>query len=459
MSRFESDTESESAEGESVQVSAMLRDFVSSLDEDTCRALQKAVHDRLAGGTQNASATEWLGPEFKSSRLEEIFQTLEEVEPVVKASNMAHAMRLAGLDPTASEVCKVLENIGKLEILNLDSFTQVMQEVIEERYKKNEARKLLRSCRSVDPEKSGLLPQETLVQLMHAQGITFSDELQDILNDVPSNSQGFNYEVLISLLFTKVDDDMFESKQNEQNVEAEKLKEVRPSLNFVLKEGAVVHPEEGKVLVRAMATGVLEWYNPDTKTLLGSMPVHSSDWGEFIDSGEKEWLDFLDRWPNLMGDQLQALDALRSSATGLQKLSNPARDSALYELVKLSLCPQEDSPYQVIAKATQAFLLCGHCDMLPEAAPVVPDYDLTDPMDLANFFSFANIRLLRGAFIKHLAKEKLGLPRRQEAEQASCGSQTALVTHEEVKGWAADLKAGKERQRIFAISHVWPRPD
>lgn len=43
----------------------------------------------------------------------------------------------------------------------------------------------------------------------------------------------------------------------------------------MLKEGAVVHPEEGKVLVRAMATGVLEWYNPDTKTLLGSMPVHS----------------------------------------------------------------------------------------------------------------------------------------------------------------------------------------
>lgn len=77
------------------------------------------------------------------------------------------------------------------------------------------------------------------------------------------------------------------------------------------------------------------------------------------------------------------------------------------------------------------------------AAQVVPDYDLTDPMDLANFFSFANIRLLRGAFIKHLAKEKLGLPRRQEAEQASCGSQTALAACCIELGWFCRLVGRK----------------
>ena len=68
------------------------------------------------------------------------------------------------------------------------------------------------------------------------------------------------------------------------------------------------------------------------------------------------------------------------------------------------------------------------CFLLFSVGEAPPAYDTSDPSDLAQFLEFADIRLVRGAFIHELAASQGSMPRRQEAERASCqGSQTALV--------------------------------
>ena len=80
------------------------------------------------------------------------------------------------------------------------------------------------------------------------------------------------------------------------------------------------------------------------------------------------------------------------------------------------------------------------------------EYDLGIPQDLFDFLTDANIRLVRGAYLRHLAREKRLWPRRQEAQhetfQDEDGSvKTALVTLEEYKQ--------DQKNIIFSVSHCW----
>lgn len=84
-----------------------------------------------------------------------------------------------------------------------------------------------------------------------------------------------------------------------------------------------------------------------------------------------------------------------------------------------------------------------------------PEYNLEDPKSLAEFLTSANIRLVRGAFIQELARQPRGqLPRRQEAERASCqGSHTALVTflHHWI-GWEKGQSGLKSKVSPITVS-------
>ncbi|CAE7208126.1 Nlrc5 [Symbiodinium natans] len=94
------------------------------------------------------------------------------------------------------------------------------------------------------------------------------------------------------------------------------------------------------------------------------------------------------------------------------------------------------------------------CEAKEVEEALVPDkYDLEDKMQLAQFLEKANIRLVRVEFLQKLHREGRRLPRRQEAEYAYAGSRTALVTHEEVLGWARGEQT--EIGRIVSVSHVW----
>lgn len=44
--------------------------------------------------------------------------------------------------------------------------------------------------------------------------------------------------------------------------------------NFLLKEGLVHSKSHGKVLLRAMASGVLEWRDPKTKSVMNFMNMN-----------------------------------------------------------------------------------------------------------------------------------------------------------------------------------------
>ncbi|CAE7231324.1 NLRC3 [Symbiodinium sp. CCMP2592] len=72
-------------------------------------------------------------------------------------------------------------------------------------------------------------------------------------------------------------------------------------------------------------------------------------------------------------------------------------------------------------------------------------YCLTDPGSLAQYLEHANIRLVRAKYLYELVQSKRTLPRRQEAEE------WGLVTHEEVRAWAA----GTRDAMICSVSHAW----
>ncbi|CAE7210314.1 NLRC3 [Symbiodinium necroappetens] len=77
--------------------------------------------------------------------------------------------------------------------------------------------------------------------------------------------------------------------------------------------------------------------------------------------------------------------------------------------------------------------------------PSQAQYGLTDPKSLAEYLNHANIRLVRAEYLYELLKSKSLLPRRQEAEE------WGLVTHAEVKAWAA----GTRDAMICSVSHAW----
>ena len=84
------------------------------------------------------------------------------------------------------------------------------------------------------------------------------------------------------------------------------------------------------------------------------------------------------------------------------------------------------------------------------------EYDLENPQHLVDFLIDANIRLVRGEYLHHLARQKRLWPRRQEAEhewfQAKDGSvKTALVTLDEYKNSSTDVFC----LYFLSVSHSW----
>ncbi|CAJ1344071.1 unnamed protein product, partial [Effrenium voratum] len=130
-------------------------------------------------------------------------------------------------------------------------------------------------------------------------------------------------------------------------------------------------------------------------------------------------------------------------------LSGP---KGLLDLAGHLLCPGEPSAsaYQVANVFAQRFASARQISI--EKA----EYGYENPVDLANFLNAADIRLVRGAFLKKLHKLGQAMPRRQEAQQAYAGSATALVTPEEVTEWAEKAVGGLQKAgRIVSVSHVW----
>ena len=82
-------------------------------------------------------------------------------------------------------------------------------------------------------------------------------------------------------------------------------------------------------------------------------------------------------------------------------------------------------------------------------------YELRDKSSLAKFLQDADIRLIRAEYLFKMRRSEIPLPRRQEAESQSCeinaARTSALVTHEEVKEWAA----GRQDAIVCSVSHAW----
>ncbi|CAK9113754.1 unnamed protein product, partial [Durusdinium trenchii] len=82
-------------------------------------------------------------------------------------------------------------------------------------------------------------------------------------------------------------------------------------------------------------------------------------------------------------------------------------------------------------------------------------YKLSDKASLAAFLQDADIRLIRAPYLFHLRRHNIPLPRRQEAEGEVCEKDSvqmsALVTHSEVRKWAA----GSKDAIICSVSHAW----
>ena len=92
------------------------------------------------------------------------------------------------------------------------------------------------------------------------------------------------------------------------------------------------------------------------------------------------------------------------------------------------------------------------------------EYNLENHRHLLDFLIDANIRLVRGEYLHHLAREKRVWPRRQEAERETFkekdGSvKTALVTLQEYKEWfihdPSNYMFEKNRKYILSVSHCW----
>eukprot|EP00435_Cladocopium_sp_Y103_P042915 s2236_g12.t1 len=82
-------------------------------------------------------------------------------------------------------------------------------------------------------------------------------------------------------------------------------------------------------------------------------------------------------------------------------------------------------------------------------------YDLKDPLAFAKFLQSADVKLVRARYLADLLRRKQPLPRRQEAESETFVSdgktETALVSHEEVKDWSS----GTRYAIVCSVSHAW----
>ena len=92
-------------------------------------------------------------------------------------------------------------------------------------------------------------------------------------------------------------------------------------------------------------------------------------------------------------------------------------------------------------------------------------YDSVQASGLAAFLVEADIRLVRGDYLRQLLVAGGRLPRRQEAEQQTSATDlghvaSALVSHEEVRNWAAGdwavVKAVDSQQiTMIGIYDLW----
>jgi len=151
---------------------------------------------------------------------------------------------------------------------------------------------------------------------------------------------------------------------------------------------------------------------------------------------------------------------------------------------------QVDENFELVAPEVEPCASTTETQALPEVAvkpvdeEVEPEestkdqsYDLQDRGAFAQFLIDADIRLVRGRFLKKLYRDGLTLPRRQEADSMMVGFLPALVSHEEIQMWAADaeieekdsnlrdlddweraersLQEAARQAKIVAVSHVW----
>ncbi|CAE7222954.1 NLRC3, partial [Symbiodinium sp. KB8] len=109
---------------------------------------------------------------------------------------------------------------------------------------------------------------------------------------------------------------------------------------------------------------------------------------------------------------------------------------------RLLFMPFSSGTLDLVSLQSSGFALIHICQR-----PSQVQYGLTDRKSLAEYLNHANIRLVRAEYLYELLKSKNLLPRRQEADPEEWG----LVTHAEVKAWAA----GTRDAMICSVSHAW----
>ncbi|CAJ1406730.1 unnamed protein product, partial [Effrenium voratum] len=203
-----------------------------------------------------------------------------------------------------------------------------------------------------------------------------------------------------------------------------------------LKEDQLRLPAD-KDAEKAKLEEALKTENPDARS---AHPAASA-----LEESGKSQMSFEDFLDLLSPPEAAADDPLQAKAS--------LRRQRLLGHVGHLLCPGEPSPsvYQVANVLAQRFVSPSQVSI--EKA----EYGYENPVDMANFLNAADIRLVRGAFLKKLHKLGQAMPRRQEAQQAYAGSATALVTPEEVTEWAEKAvgQGLQEAGRIVSVSHVW----
>ncbi|CAK9023477.1 Kinesin light chain 4 (KLC 4) (Kinesin-like protein 8), partial [Durusdinium trenchii] len=174
-------------------------EFVALLNQATCQCLHEAIRVRLA---KAASIHPWKEDEF-DARIKEIFEMFQEPtdSAVMKASHLGDAMRMAQMNPTDSEVSKVMADLGNLESLTLPLLKRVMKDQIAQWSSRDQVQELFGCFEQFDPGKTCFLSRHTLMDVMRSGGNQFSEEmLEGMLEDVPSTSEGYDYRRIIAAL-------------------------------------------------------------------------------------------------------------------------------------------------------------------------------------------------------------------------------------------------------------------
>ncbi|CAK9010705.1 Myosin-ID light chain (Calmodulin-like protein mlcD) (Myosin light chain mlcD) (MlcD) [Durusdinium trenchii] len=132
----------------------------------------------------------------------QIFQRLQDAPDMMKAEKMANAMRMTGLNPTEAEVRQVLSRKGgQAELYTWASFSEAMQEALADWSSRDQAQELLSSFQVFDPQGTGLLSQQKILEILRMGGNNFPEEkLQEMLQGVPLNSGAVEYRWLIPYL-------------------------------------------------------------------------------------------------------------------------------------------------------------------------------------------------------------------------------------------------------------------